>query len=179
MPETPRLPENHTPAAQSERSIVIAGGSMIGLSLALALRQGLGSEIPIVVADPALAVRPSRDERATAVIAAGRHLFETLGIWLEISGRAQPILEMKVTDSPLEDAMRPVFLTFGGEVAGSSERSGEPFAHMVENRDAIDALITQAEREGVDLRSCARPSRRGSCSFSNPVSPTSGFVSPT
>jgi 2-octaprenyl-6-methoxyphenol hydroxylase len=134
---------------------------MIGLSLALALRQGLGPEIPIVVADPALAVRPSRDERATAVIAAGRHLFETLGVWPQISVRAQPILEMKVTDSPLEDATRPVFLTFGGEVAGSSGRSGEPFAHMVENRDAINALIAHTEREGVDLRPCAIVSAEG------------------
>lgn len=134
----------------SERSIVIAGGSMIGLSLALALRQGLGPDIPVLVADPALAVRPSRDGRATAVIAAGRHLFEVLGIWNDIAGRAQPILEMNVTDSQLENAIRPVFLTFAGEVA-----AGEPFAYMVENRDVVDALMARAISEGVSLRPSA------------------------
>ena len=43
---------------------------------------------------------------------------------------------MVVTDSKLEDATRPVFLTFAGDV-----EPGEPFAHMVENRHLIDALV--------------------------------------
>lgn len=47
------------------RSIVIGGGAFAGLALALALRQGLGPEVPVIVADPALALRPSRDPRAT------------------------------------------------------------------------------------------------------------------
>ena len=43
---------------------------------------------------------------------------------------------MVVTDSRLDDATRPVFLTFAGDV-----EPGEPFAHMVENRHLIDALV--------------------------------------
>ena len=54
----------------AQRSIVIGGGAFAGLGLALALRQGLGAEVPIIVADPALAARPSRDPRATAIVAA-------------------------------------------------------------------------------------------------------------
>ena len=54
----------------AQRSIVIGGGAFAGLALALALRQGLGAGIPVVVADPALATRPSRDPRATAIVAA-------------------------------------------------------------------------------------------------------------
>src|SRR5205807_1943857 len=50
-----------------QRSIVICGGAFAGLALAVALRQGLGADIPIIVADPALGTRPSRDPRATAV----------------------------------------------------------------------------------------------------------------
>src|SRR6516164_5151238 len=92
-------------------SIVIGGGAFAGLALALALRQGLGAEIPVIVADPALAVRPSRDPRATAIVAACRRLFETLGVWGEVADTAQPILDMVVTDSKLEDATRPAFLT--------------------------------------------------------------------
>ena len=61
--------------------IVIGGGAFAGLALALALRQGLGPEIPVIVADPALAIRPSRDPRATAIVAACRRLFEALGAW--------------------------------------------------------------------------------------------------
>jgi 2-octaprenyl-6-methoxyphenol hydroxylase len=133
-------------------SIVIGGGSFAGLALAVALRQGLRSDglsndIPIIVADPALATRPSRDPRATAIVAACRRLFEAIGVWDDVKGKAQPILDMTITDSKLEDATRPIFLTFAGDV-----EPGEPFAHMVENRHLIDALVARAEAEGVDLR---------------------------
>ncbi|MDH2342626.1 ubiquinone biosynthesis hydroxylase [Bradyrhizobium sp. SSUT18] len=128
-------------------SIVIGGGAFAGLALALALRQGLGPEIPVIVADPALSTRPSRDPRATAIVAACRRLFEAIGAWDDVRGEAQPILDMVVTDSKLEDATRPAFLNFAGDVA-----PGEPFAHMVENRRMIDALVVRAEAEGIDLR---------------------------
>jgi 2-octaprenyl-6-methoxyphenol hydroxylase len=134
----------------AQRGIVICGGAFAGLALALALRQGLGADTPITVADPALAVRPSRDPRASAIVAAGRRLFEALDVWNDVSETGQPILDMVVTDSALDDAIRPSFLTFAGDVA-----PGEPFAHMVENRFLIDALVRRAETQGIDLRSVA------------------------
>src|SRR5256886_3969999 len=134
----------------AQRSIVIGGGAFAGLALALGLRQGLGADIPIIVADPALGLRPSRDPRATAIVAACRRLFEALGIWDQVASDAQPILDMVVTDSKLQDATRPVFLTFAGNI-----EPGEPFAHMVENRHLIDALVKRAEADGIDLRATA------------------------
>src|SRR5712671_4928693 len=113
----------------AQRSIVICGGAFAGL---------------------ALATRPSRDPRATAIVAACRRLFEAIGVWDQVAGNAQPILDMVVTDSRLQDATRPVFLTFAGDV-----EPGEPFAHMIENRHLIDALVTRAEAEGIDLRATA------------------------
>ena len=129
-----------------QRSIVIGGGAFAGLGLALALRQGLGPDVPIVVADPAFATRPSRDPRASAIVAACRRLFDALGVWSAVAPDAQPILDMVVTDSKLGDATRPIFLTFGGEV-----EPGEPFAHMVENRRLIDSLVSRADACGVEL----------------------------
>src|SRR6202050_3626732 len=134
----------------ARRSIVIGGGAFAGLALALALRQGLGADIPVIVADPALAQRPSRDPRATAIVAACRRLFEAIGVWDQVAGQAQPILDMVVTDSKLQDAIRPLFLTFAENV-----EPGEPFAHMIENRHLIDALVQRAEAEGIDLRATA------------------------
>ncbi len=124
----------------AQRSIVIGGGAFAGLALALALRQGLGADIPVIVADPALAMRPSRDPRATAIVAACRRLFDAIGVWDQVAAGAQPILDMVVTDSKLEDATRPVFLTFAGHV-----EPGEPFAHMVENRQS-DRCAGRARR---------------------------------
>ena len=134
----------------AQRSIVICGGAFAGLALALALRQGLGPDIPVMVADPALGLRPSRDPRATAIVAACRRLFEALGVWDQVAPGAQPITDMVVTDSRLDDATRPVFLTFAGDV-----EPGEPFAHMVENRHLIDALVARAEAEAIDLQATA------------------------
>ncbi|ABD85842.1 ubiquinone biosynthesis hydroxylase [Rhodopseudomonas palustris] len=134
----------------AQRGIVIGGGAFAGLALALALRQGLGPDVPVIVADPALSLRPSRDPRATAIVAACRRLFDTLGVWQAVAPHAQPILDMVVTDSALEDATRPVFLTFAGQI-----EPGEPFAHMVENRHLIDALAERAEAAGVELRATA------------------------
>jgi 2-octaprenyl-6-methoxyphenol hydroxylase len=134
----------------AQRGIVIGGGALAGLALALALRQGLGPDLPIVVVDPALDTRPSRDPRATAIVAACRRLFEAIGVWSEVAAGAQPILDMVVTDSKLDDTTRPVFLTFSGNV-----EPGEPFAHMVENRYLIDALVARATAEGIDLRGLA------------------------
>jgi 2-octaprenyl-6-methoxyphenol hydroxylase len=134
----------------AQRSIVIGGGAFAGLALAVALRQGLGADIAVIVADPALTGGPSRDPRATAIVAACRRVFDAIGVWDEVAAKAQPILDMVVTDSRLEDAIRPAFLTFAGDV-----EPGEPFAHMIENRYLIDALAARAQAEGIDLRATA------------------------
>jgi len=73
-----------------------------------------------------------------------------VGAWERVADKAQPILDMVVTDSRLEDAIRPAFLTFAGDV-----EPGEPFAHMVENRHLVDALTARAEAEGIDLKATA------------------------
>src|SRR3954464_796640 len=110
----------------AQRSIVICGGAFAGLALALAFRQGLGADIPVIVADPALAMRPSRDPRASAIVAACRRMFDAIGVWQAGAPQSQPILHMVVPVSGIAAAMRPPFLPSGGKV-----EPGEPFAHMV------------------------------------------------
>jgi 2-octaprenyl-6-methoxyphenol hydroxylase len=128
--------------------VLIAGGGFAGLTLAVALRQALGPSFAVTVADPALGVSHANDERASAIVAAARRLFETIGVWEAVAGEAQPILDMVVTDSRLADAVRPVFLTFAGDV-----EPGEPFAHMIDNRFLVDELAAKARLEGVTLLS--------------------------
>jgi len=127
--------------------LVVGGAGFAGLALAIALRQGLGDTFSVTVVDPGLAHATSKDPRASAIAAAARRLFEAIEVWDAVAADAQPILDMVVTDSKLDDVVRPAFLTFGGEV-----EEGEPFAHMVENRNLVDALVTKARKLGVDLR---------------------------
>src|SRR3954469_12925380 len=130
--------------------VLIGGGGFAGLALAIALRQGLGDTFQVTVADPALGKSHAGDARASAIAAAARRLFEAIGVWDAVGGEAQPILDMVVTDSKLQDVMRPSYLTFGGEVA-----PGEPFAHMIENPALVGALIERAKADGVGLRANA------------------------
>src|ERR1700730_7592076 len=126
--------------------VLIAGGGFAGLTLAIALRQALGPAFAVAVVDPALGKSHAGDERASAIVAAARQLFETLGVWQAVAAQAQPILDMVVTDSRLDDAVRAVFLTFAGEV-----EPGAPFAHMVENRTLVGALMAKAKEIGIGL----------------------------
>jgi 2-octaprenyl-6-methoxyphenol hydroxylase len=132
------------------QDVVIGGAGFAGLALAIALRQALGDSFAVTVVDPALAAAQSKDPRASAIAAAARRLFEAIDVWDAVAGEAQPILDMVVTDSKLDDAVRPTFLTFGGEV-----EDGEPFAHMIENRHLVDALVEKAKELGVGLRAGA------------------------
>lgn len=127
--------------------IVIAGGGIAGLTLALALKQALGGSSAVMVADPGLAAAPRLDNRAYAVAAAARNMLSALGIWDEISAGGAAMTEMVVTDSRSPDMVRPVFLTFDGEV-----EPGQPFAHMVENAALASALLVACRAAGVELR---------------------------
>ena len=71
--------------------VVIAGGGFAGLTLAIALRQALGTAFSVMVADPTLDQDRSGDLRASAIAAAPRRLFETMGVWEAAARDAQPI----------------------------------------------------------------------------------------
>ena len=131
--------------ANEFREVLIAGGGFAGLSLAIALRQALGPAFTITVADPLLR-RPVNDARASAIAASARRLLETIGVWQEVASEAQDILDMVITDSRLDDAVRPAFLSFVGDV-----EPGEAFAQMIENGPLLAALLAKAEQEGIEL----------------------------
>ncbi len=134
-------------AGSTQPRIVIAGGGLAGLSLALALKKALSDGIDVVMCDPALKRDPHGDKRSYAIAAAARRMLEALGVWPAVADKAQPILDMVITDSRLQDPVHPTFLTFAGEVDGN-----EPFAHMTTAGDLTAALNEACREAGVDLR---------------------------
>ena len=133
------------------RDLVIGGGGFAGLALAIALRQGLGETFTVDGrrsgarrghVEATRAPRRSRPRRGGCSRRSA-------------SGMRSPARRSRSSTwwSPTpscEDAVRPTFLTFAGEV-----EPGEPFAHMIENRHLIDALV--GEGEGGRRRAARRP----------------------
>ncbi|ODT53175.1 MAG: hypothetical protein ABS59_07655 [Methylobacterium sp. SCN 67-24] len=124
---------------QSARyDVIIVGGGHVGLTLALALgRSAPGIRLALVDRRP---LSVPRDNRASAIAAGVRHIFEALGVWPDMEAQSQPIAAMRITDSGHGDLARPLFLQFDGEAA-----PGEAFAHMVPNQASASALLKAAE----------------------------------
>ncbi|MFU0506201.1 ubiquinone biosynthesis hydroxylase [Pseudaminobacter sp. NGMCC 1.201702] len=125
--------------------VLVAGAGYVGLATAVSMKQAR-PDLTVAVVDAAPEGIWQRDSRASAVAAAACRMLGRLGCWEEIAAEAQPITEMIITDSRSADPVRPVYLTFGGEVA-----PGEPFAHMVENRVLNGALRRRATELGIDI----------------------------
>jgi 2-octaprenyl-6-methoxyphenol hydroxylase len=126
--------------------MLVVGGGYVGLAAAVAVKQAAPHlQVTVVEAAPENVWR--KDMRASAIIAAAAKMLGVFGVWDEIREEAQPIHRMIVTDSRTADPVRPVFLTFDGDVA-----EGQPFAHMVENAVMVGALRRACERLGIPIR---------------------------
>ncbi|MDM9621341.1 ubiquinone biosynthesis hydroxylase [Rhizobium sp. S96] len=128
------------------RDMLVVGAGYVGLSAAVAVKQA-APHLDVIVVEAAPEAVWQKDMRASAIIAAATKMLEVFGIWDEIAPSAQPINRMVVTDSKTSDPVRPVFLTFDGEVA-----EGQPFAHMVPNVELVRALRGCCERLGIEIR---------------------------
>lgn len=121
-------------AASEHFDVAIVGGGPVGMTMALALAQSMaGMRVALIDRRP---LSVPRDNRASAIAAGVRRIFDALGVWGDMEPHAQPIKAMRITDSGSGDIARPLFLTFGGDVA-----PGEPFAHMVPNQASSAALL--------------------------------------
>jgi len=127
--------------------IVIAGGGMIGTSLALAL-EPLGLNVAVVEAIPRkAAAQPSFDDRSTALSRSTQRMFEAMGLWPGIVAASTPIRAIHVSDQG----------RFGFSHIEAEEQGVEALGYVVINRvlggvlqNALDAL------EGVDIICPAR-----------------------
>ncbi len=104
--------------------VLIAGGGMVGASLAVALT-GLPLRVLLVEAIPAgKPGQPSFDARTTALSRSSQHILEALGIWPGIAARATPILKIHVSERG----------RLGTAVIDADDDGGEALGYVVENR---------------------------------------------
>lgn len=132
--------------------IVIAGGGMVGLTLALALGQG-GFTVTLVDALAASQMTADTfDGRNSAISFGATRMYQVLGVWDALEAHAQPINDILVSDAQLGGAASPFSLHF------DHREVGEPLGHLIENRfirrvlfDAVkaNARITLIEKASV------------------------------
>src|SRR3989344_5765506 len=82
--------------------IAIIGGGLVGASLAVALQaeaKPRGWSICLIEPfTPGTAYRPSYDARSTALSFGSQQIYQRLGLWQQISQRAEPIKQIHVSD---------------------------------------------------------------------------------
>ncbi|WP_332060101.1 ubiquinone biosynthesis hydroxylase [Bartonella sp. CB74] len=119
--------------------LLIAGGAVVGLTLAIALKQA-APDLKINIVDATLEETPALNIRTLALSAASIRMFKQLQCWEHVAPHAQPIHSMIITDACANDPIKPTFLTFEGNVTPN-----EPFAAMVEHKKLTNTLKKRAK----------------------------------
>jgi 2-octaprenyl-6-methoxyphenol hydroxylase len=114
--------------------VLILGGGLVGLSLAVALERHGVTSIVVDPANPASQVAPAFDGRATAVSSSSWRMLEAIGVAERLEPFGCPIRSIRVSDG-----LDPGSLTFDPSRDGAA---AEPLGIMVENR-----LLRQALQE--------------------------------
>lgn len=116
--------------SDTDLDLIIAGGGLVGGSLAAALA-GLPLKVLVVEATPpADPAQPSYDDRATAVAESSRRILQGIGCWAALESAATPIRAIHVSERG----------AFGATRLRAAEHGLQSFGHVVENR-ALGAAL--------------------------------------
>jgi 2-octaprenyl-6-methoxyphenol hydroxylase len=112
--------------------LLIAGGGLTGLLLAVACA---GAGLTVAVADrhdPAVTLDESFDGRTSAIAYGSHKVLKGIGVWPGVAADAEPILDIRIADDE-----SPLYLHYDHRELGT----GAPLGYMVENRALRRALI--------------------------------------
>ena len=122
----------------NQYDIVIAGGGMVGSTLALALAP-LGLRVAMVeTVVRGAALQPSFDDRSTALSRSSQRMFEAMGLWDDIVAASTPITRIHVSDKG----------RFGFSHIDAEEQGVEALGYVVINR--VLGGVLQAALSDVD-----------------------------
>ncbi len=120
--------------------IIIAGGGMVGSSMALALAP-LSLRVAIVEPIPrSAAAQPSFDDRSTALSRSTQRMYEAMGLWDDIVTAATPVSRIHVSDKG----------RFGFSHIDAKEQNVEALGYVVINH-VLGSVLQQALDELPDL----------------------------
>lgn len=116
-------------AGDLDVEVAVVGGGLVGATLAATLAVSGVETAVIDREDPRTVLDAGFDGRASAVAAGARHMLDAVGLWDAIAPHAQPIGGITVSDGKVDRPESPLKLGY------DSREVGEPFGHIVENRE--------------------------------------------
>lgn len=130
-----------------QSDVIIIGGGLVGMTLALALdAHGLAVDV-VDSARLADTLQPGFDGRASAIASSSARMFEAIGLWDDLSADGCAINEIRVTDG-----LSPLSLHFD-----SANGEGGPLGYMFENRRLRTVLLEKGSAAaGVRIHAPAR-----------------------
>jgi 2-octaprenyl-6-methoxyphenol hydroxylase len=115
--------------------VVIVGGGLVGLSLAIACASAGLDVIVVDREDPVRMIGESFDGRASAIAFGSQQVLAGIGLWDKIADEAEPIREIRVADRD-----SPLFLHYDHRELGEA-----PLGYIVENRALRRGLLERLE----------------------------------
>lgn len=126
--------------------VAIAGGGLVGASLALALAQ-LKLKVTLLEAHPfGVPDQPSFDDRTTALSNGSRRIFEGIGVWPLLEREATPIRRIHISDQG----------RFAFARLTAKEQQLQALGFVITNRVMGAALWRRLEEESVTVLTPAR-----------------------
>lgn len=126
--------------------VAIAGGGLVGASLALALAQ-LQLKVVLIEAHPfGIAGQPSFDDRTTALSNGSRRIFEGIGVWPWLEREATPIRRIHISDQG----------RFAFARLDAKEQQLQALGFVITNRIMGAALWRRLEEQSVTVLAPAR-----------------------
>jgi 2-octaprenyl-6-methoxyphenol hydroxylase len=125
--------------------LAIVGAGLNGSLLALAAGEA-GLETALIDRVPLKSLTEAGfDGRTTAIAYTSQRLFQAIGVWDELAGKAEPILDIRISDAGHDGRTSPLFLHFDHREAADDEQDDAPMGWIVENRFLRAALLRRLQ----------------------------------
>ena len=130
--------------------VLIAGGGMVGMTMALALSHADVRAVVVERQAPTGMPKLSFDGRTSAIAYGSARIFDGLGVWSAMVDDAEPILDVRVADGNLTEGISPLFLHYdhlelSSDCHDSVITPDAPLGYILENRTIRRALADAVE----------------------------------
>ncbi|MFQ6017480.1 MAG: FAD-dependent monooxygenase, partial [Kiloniellaceae bacterium] len=127
-------PRRRAAPAVLEAEVLVVGGGMVGLTLAVALAGAGVSVAAVDRSDPGAVTGAALDGRSSAIARGSQQALAALGLWPDMAPQAEAILDIRVSDGRVGAGASRLFLHYDHRELADGRQDGAPLGYIVENR---------------------------------------------